>query len=274
MQEKNAAKTKGGSVSNEEFFAIMDDYYHNNLPRHESPSKRFIEQKNTTVEHKTMLKQNFRQSQDYSLQYFTDPKKSYVMEPHGGEINYKNAMKNPEKFYDQVLSQDIQQTKVRKNKEQSKAFEQQRADERKSGISPSRVRKIPLEMTSKVTKRKCARVMDVVKAKFGMMMVNRMGMQMNPEMEAAMRKTAVQKHIQDGIESKDIKLVGNNRQTLFSNEMSQIGRKGDRADESPDRQDGLHIDTNELENAQLYVSEEQIQKIQQEVENQMNQKDR
>lgn len=113
--------------------------------------------------------------------------------------------------------------------------------------------------------------MDVVKAKFGMMMVNRMGMQMNPEMEAAMRKTEVQKHIQDGIESKDIKLVDNKRQTIFRDEMIQIGKKGDLADESPN---GLQIDTNELENAELYVSEEQIQKIQQEVENQMNQKDR
>lgn len=69
------------------------------------------------------------------------------MEPKGGEINYKNAMKNPDKFYDRVLSQDIQQTKVRKNKEQVKAHEEKRANERKSGVSPSKQRKIPLEMT-------------------------------------------------------------------------------------------------------------------------------
>lgn len=108
MVEKAERKSQANGPTNEEFFAIMDDYYHNNLPRHDSPSKRFIAQKNTTVEHKKMLKQNFRQSQDYNLQYFTDPKKSYVMEPKGGEINYDNALKNPTKFYDKVLSQDIQ----------------------------------------------------------------------------------------------------------------------------------------------------------------------
>ena len=183
MKEKEIRKSTANGPTNEEFFAIMDDYYHNNLPRHDSPSKRFIAQKNTTVEHKKMLKKNFQSSQDYSLQYFTDPKKSYVMEPKEGEINYDNALKNPNKFYDKVLSQDIQQTKVRKNKEQVKALEEIRAQERKSGVSPSKQRKIPLEMTSKITKRKCARVLDVVKTKMGVMLAGRLGIDMNPEVE-------------------------------------------------------------------------------------------
>jgi hypothetical protein len=41
---------------------------------------------------------------DYSLTYTTSPKKSYVVEPHGGELNYKLAEKNPLKFYDQVFT--------------------------------------------------------------------------------------------------------------------------------------------------------------------------
>lgn len=50
-------------------------------------------------------------------------------------------------------------------------------------------------MTSKVTKRKCARVLDVVKTKMGAMLVGRMGIDMNPEVEAAMRTSAVQRQI-------------------------------------------------------------------------------
>jgi len=55
-------------------------------------------------------------------------------------------------------------------------------------------------MSQKVTKRKCARVLDVVKVKMGEMMINRMGIDMNPEVQAAMRSTAVQRHIQEGID--------------------------------------------------------------------------
>lgn len=36
----------------------------------------------------------------YSIIYTTAPNKSYVVEPHGGELNYKLAEKNPLKFYE------------------------------------------------------------------------------------------------------------------------------------------------------------------------------
>lgn len=171
-------------------------------------------------------------------------------------------MKNPDKFYDQVLSQDIQQTKVRKNKEQVKAFEEKRANERKSGVSPSKQRKIPLEMTQKITKRKCARVLDVVKVKMGEMMISRLGIDMNPEVQAAMRSTAVQRHIQEGIDNKDIKLVDDNRKTMFVDEMHNIGQKGDRADSSPLRQGQNDIDHDQLEGANLQMTEERAEQIQ------------
>lgn len=55
-----------------------------------------------------MLKDNFHADHEYNLQYFTGPEKSYVMEPVEGEIHYNLAKKNVNKFYDEVLSQDIQ----------------------------------------------------------------------------------------------------------------------------------------------------------------------
>jgi len=51
---------------------------------------------------------------DYSLMYHS-PEKGYIMEPHGGQLNYKLAEKNPLKFYDQVFSQDVTKIKVKED---------------------------------------------------------------------------------------------------------------------------------------------------------------
>jgi len=44
------------------------------------------------------------QKGDYSLVYTPGVQKSYVIQPHGGELDYKLAEKNPLKFYDQVFN--------------------------------------------------------------------------------------------------------------------------------------------------------------------------
>lgn len=45
------------------------------------------------------MKDNIKRG-DYSLEYSTGPNKSYVIEPHGGELDYQMANKNPLKFYE------------------------------------------------------------------------------------------------------------------------------------------------------------------------------
>jgi hypothetical protein len=40
---------------------------------------------------------------EYAFTYTPGPGKSYVIEPHGGGINYNLAKKDPNKFYDQVF---------------------------------------------------------------------------------------------------------------------------------------------------------------------------
>jgi hypothetical protein len=52
-------------------------------------------------------------TQEYGITYTSQPGKSYVIEPHGGELDYKLANKNPLKFYDQVFNQDITKHKVK-----------------------------------------------------------------------------------------------------------------------------------------------------------------
>ena len=99
----------------------------------------------------------------YNQQYY-GPEKSYIVEP-GRELNYKLADKNPLKFYDQVLNQEVKKTKVRKDKVTlARHEEQHRLREEKAG-SPlkKRVKNVPLSITQKSNqKRSVAKVLDKV----------------------------------------------------------------------------------------------------------------
>jgi hypothetical protein len=41
---------------------------------------------------------------EYSIKYVSSPKKSYLVSPKDGEIDYELAYKNRAKFYNKVLS--------------------------------------------------------------------------------------------------------------------------------------------------------------------------
>lgn len=75
---------------------------------------RLISQKNTAFDHKKIMADSgFERTQEYGISYTSQPGKSYVIEPHGGELDYRLAEKNPLKFYDQVFNQDITKHKVK-----------------------------------------------------------------------------------------------------------------------------------------------------------------
>lgn len=73
--------------------------------------------------------------------YNPSPGKSYIIEPHEGEINYKLAHKNPLKFYDQVLSQDITKIKCGKDKEFIKQEEEKHKQKEEEAGSPLKRKK-------------------------------------------------------------------------------------------------------------------------------------
>jgi hypothetical protein len=97
-----------------EFYKIMDEFYGKGPDdeKHASPTKRLINLKNSTTDHKKVMANNIQRG-DYSQTYCVSPGKSYIIEPHGGELNYNLAHKNPLKFYDQVLNQDITKHKFK-----------------------------------------------------------------------------------------------------------------------------------------------------------------
>ena len=134
------------------FYEVMEEYYWKGPgdERHTSPTKRLISLKNSTAEHKKALKGNVKLSQTYSLTYCSSPGRSYVIEPHGGELNYNLAEKNLSKFFDQVFNQEITEHKVREI----------------GGAKASNVyHKKPVEITSKVTKRPYLKIMEKIRMK-------------------------------------------------------------------------------------------------------------
>lgn len=93
------------------FYVACADYYKDGSQKHNSPTKRLINQKNTTFEHKAVLNTNV-QTGNYN-QFYSSPGKSYIIEPHKGEINYKLAKKDINKFYEKVFNEEVTQHKVK-----------------------------------------------------------------------------------------------------------------------------------------------------------------
>lgn len=89
------------------FYQKVSDFYQEGPDGHESPTRRLIDHKNTAVDHKQTLRDSIEIKSDYALTYTTSPGKSYVIEPHGGSLNYDLVKKDPAKFYDKFLNQEL-----------------------------------------------------------------------------------------------------------------------------------------------------------------------
>ena len=175
------------------------------MQKHVSPTKRLIEQKQSTSTHKQLVELNNKKTQDYSLHYTASPGKSYLIEPMGGEINYKVARRNPLKFYDQVMNQDVLQHKI-------------------EDIGSKQVK-----MTTKVTHRKIGKILQAVQSKLSDLLQRRNKW---PESDilAALQDPVVKNSIQRNVSLKNIELVHSKSQkAVYLSEMKLIGQKGDRA---------------------------------------------
>ena len=93
------------------------------------------------------------------MTYVTDPQKTYVIEPKEGEINYDLAKKNPNKFYDQVMKQDVREHKVQETKKVTTVGD---------GELPTKkivTKGKALELKSRTTKRAVAKILDIIQTK-------------------------------------------------------------------------------------------------------------
>ena len=161
------------------------------MEKHSSPTKRLIKHKNTQFEHKKVMQDNI-QRQDYSLTYCPSPGKSYVIEPHGGEIKYDLHKKNPAKFYDHVINQDITKHSVRPNKQMT--LRRQQEDAESPGRRGKR-KKIPLEVRSKVTKRHLFKIFNKIVFKIAQKMRDEIGVEYEDDIQNAVEDPQIEEEI-------------------------------------------------------------------------------
>ena len=94
------------------------------------------------------------------MTYVCDPKKSFVIKPKEGEINYEMHEKKPTKFYREVLKQKVTEHKVSK----AKTFE---GDPGQNHLPKKKILKKgkSLELRSRVTIRALCRVISTLQRK-------------------------------------------------------------------------------------------------------------
>jgi hypothetical protein len=62
------------------------------------------------------LSKNLHKGDKYSLTYVCDPKKTFVIQPREGEIDYDMAEAQPVEFYKKVMKQKVTEHKVARAK--------------------------------------------------------------------------------------------------------------------------------------------------------------
>ena len=112
----NRFATSDFVAKDESFYNTMSEFY-NGHRKHDSPTRRLMSQMDAACENKSVINRNLRTSDRYSLTYCPSPDRSYVVEPHKGELDYDNATKNLDKFYTKVLNQDVTKHTIEKTSE-------------------------------------------------------------------------------------------------------------------------------------------------------------
>jgi len=229
QQSKPRRSFKGqGSddVGMDKFYEIMGEFYSSDMKKHASPTKRLIQQKDAAFKHKEFLSRKITATQDYQLTYVASPQKTYVIEPKGGEINYDLAFKNPLKFYDNVMNQDIREHSA-----------------------TAKGRKSPLKYSNILTKRAIAKVLNAIERKLNKLIRQQTFEQFKSnnenineaEFDEAMQdwemEAALKRQLTDG----GIKLLHKDSGSpVFVKETKLIGEKGKNAAEEVD--ENLEVD--------------------------------
>ena len=221
----------------DEFYKIMGEFYQGQK-RHDSPTKRLMQQKKASFDHKTKLYQKIKSGeidpQKYSITYVTDPNATYMIQPKDGEINYDRAMKNPNKFYDDVMNQDVLEHKVAMRTKTVTVT--QGGDE---SLPAVRKKTKNLEVRSRTTKRAVARILLAIQDKLQRMVSDVTNNEHDPSLvREALEHPQTKSIVQRNIAANKIGLVDNRQSKVYTAQMQLIGEKGDRAvNESPGGQD-------------------------------------
>ena len=187
----------------DDFYDVMNEYYGRGEDdeKHASPTKRLISLKNSTSDHKKVMAKNIQRG-EYSLTYCSSPGKSYVIEPHGGELNYKLAEKNPLKFYEQVFNQDITKHKLKEDEGSPK-------------------RRAQVEISSKVTKRPHLKIMEKIRTKIEQKLREKIGLQFGEDIMQALRDQSIEQSIKTLMKQDKIQLLDARNQPVYSYQIAK-----------------------------------------------------
>lgn len=179
----------------ESLYTVIDEFHGKgpNDSKHESPTKRLISLKNTTADHKVMMRDNFETRGEYKLTYCSSPGKSYIIQPHEGELNYKLAEKNPLKFYDQVFTQEITQHKVIEG-----------GNHDNIALVKKRTKK---EFSTKVTQRPFLRMMEKIRLKITEKLREKLGQEFGSNIMAALHDQTIENQIKNLIAQDKLHIV-------------------------------------------------------------------
>lgn len=147
------------------FYSILYEYDFKGegVDKHESPTKRLIQQKNVITSHKRRLSGAVDTSK-YAIRVNTGLEKSYVIEPQLGEANYQLAEEDPLKFFDELFEQPIVQHKVRRDKEAQKKIDIENENRIARGEKPE-LKKAPLIIKTETTIRPFFKAMEKLRRK-------------------------------------------------------------------------------------------------------------
>jgi hypothetical protein len=153
-----------------------------------------------------------------------------VIEPHGGEINYELASKNPAKFYDQVINQDITKHKVRPNKQMTLKREEEQKKLEEDGSPMRKMKKqIPLEVRSKITKRGLFKIFQKVRVKLMQQFMSNIGAEYEPEIENALQDPKIEKQIQLMMKQDKIHLLNERNEPIYQKEIHQFAENAEKS---------------------------------------------
>ena len=159
-----------------------------------------------------MLKDTVQLSQNYTLTYCSSPGRSYIIEPHGGELNYKMAEKNLNKFFEQVFNQQITQHKLKESRGESEA---------------NLYHKHRCEVISKVTKRPYLKIMEKIRMKLHEKLREKIGERHSEDIYLALNDRKIEESIKRMMKEERIRLLNDKKQPVYTEQIAQAANHDD-----------------------------------------------
>ena len=194
------------------------------------------------------------QKGEYSQTYCISPGKSYVIEAQGGELPYEIAEKEPQRFYNQVLRQEIKKYNI----------------------------KMRGKLTAEWTQRPLLKIITSIKEKLIERIGDNIGHQFQDDIKNAFADGEVDEHFMEIIQNQQVDLVDDEKVPILQKQVTSLAEKEEQnrlaaagtgsKDQIFDDEEGESVniriespDAKRLENAKLEIGEKQFSDLEDKV---------